>query len=284
MNIPRYWAKSTQSVTSPDGRRLALACWQWSDVSTDHAQQQAAARVGDVARRVLAGEQLNRYSYGERPLREEISQVVTNRAGAEIGVVTRNVYGALVLNAARAMFIDIDFADGGGQRSGGSSLRRLFGGATASPEQEHLQHLQTWWEQHRDLSIRVYRTYAGLRCLVVNQLFDPSQADAVEMLRALKSDPLYVRLCKAQGCFRARLTPKPWRCDVDRPPARYPWSDAASETRYRQWEQRYDRVAAQYATCRLLKQLGTDQPHPDVAPILDLHDRLACSERNLNLA
>ena len=72
MKIPKYWAKSTQSVTAPDGRRYALASWQWSDTSPDHAQQQAAAKVGELARKVLAQERLNRYSYGERPLREEI--------------------------------------------------------------------------------------------------------------------------------------------------------------------------------------------------------------------
>ena len=284
MKIPKYWAKSVQSVTSPDGRRFALACWQWSDIGTDHAQQQAAARISELVRKVLAREQLNRYSYGERTLREEISQVLTNRAGKEIAIVTRNAYGALILNAASAMFIDIDFADTHGKASGVAPLRRMLGIMPSNPEQEHLQRLQTWWEQHRDLGLRVYRTYAGLRCLVTSHVFDPSLPDTFDILSALKSDPLYVRLCRAQGCFRARLTPKPWRCGMDKPPSRYPWSDSTSETHYRQWEQRYDGAIAQYTTCRLIRQFGTDQRHPDVEPILDLHDRLSCSEYNRQLA
>jgi len=284
MKIPKYWAKSIQSATSPDGRRLALACWQGSDTSADHARQQAAARIGEMVRKAQAGEQLNRYSYGERPLREEIAQVLTNRAGREIAVITRNVYGALVLNAANAMFIDIDFADGEGTGTGLAPVRRMLGIPSAQPEQEHLQRVQTWWEQRRDLGLRVYRTCAGLRCLITSHVFEPGSPETIDIFGALKSDPLYVRLCKAQGCFRARLTPKPWRCNMDQPPSRYPWSDPAAEARYRQWEQRYTRAVAHYTTCRLIKQLGPEQRHPDVEPILDAHDRLACSEQQQNLA
>ena len=263
MKIPKYWAKSTQSVTAPDGRRYALASWQWSDTSPDHAQQQAAAKVGELARKVLAQERLNRYSYGERPLREEIAQVVTTRAGKEVAVVTRNLYGALILNAANAMFVDIDFA---------------------GPEQDHVSGVRAWWEQHRDLGLRVYRTFAGLRCLVTSHVFDPGQPNVTQILTALKSDPLYVRLCRAQGCFRARLTPKPWRCGMDTPPSRYPWNDAASEIRYRQWQQRYEGAIARYAACRLIQQFGTDQRHPDVEPVVEFHDRLARTESGLQLA
>ena len=49
-----------------------------------------------------SGQQLDRYSYGDRPVREEIVQTLSRDA-----VVTRNAYGALVLNAARAMGIEV---------------------------------------------------------------------------------------------------------------------------------------------------------------------------------
>jgi hypothetical protein len=32
------------------------------------------------------------------------------------------------------------------------------------------------------------------------------------LMRFLRADPDYVRLCAVQECYRARLTPKPWRC------------------------------------------------------------------------
>jgi hypothetical protein len=104
------------------------------------------------------------------------------------------------------------------------------------------------------------------------------------MLRAFESDPLYVRLCQAQACFRARLTPKPWRCGMNTPPSRYPWENYDAEFRYREWEQRYERASAQYSVCKLVKQLGPQEIHPDVAPILALHDRLTGVEDERRLA
>jgi hypothetical protein len=32
-------------------------------------------------------------------------------------------------------------------------------------------------------------------------------------MRFLRSDPNYMELCGVQKCYRARLTPKPWRDD-----------------------------------------------------------------------
>ena len=75
-------------------------------------------------------------------------------------------------------------------------------------------------------------------------------------------------------CFRARLTPKPWRCGLTPPPNRYPWEDAGAEARYRDWEQHYEQGIARYAVCKLITQLGPAETHPDVEPVLALHDEM----------
>ena len=41
MKIPKYWAKSIQSVQQPDGRSYRLIIWQWSDASLGEAQRKA---------------------------------------------------------------------------------------------------------------------------------------------------------------------------------------------------------------------------------------------------
>jgi quercetin 2,3-dioxygenase len=135
-----------------------------------------------------------------------------------------------------------------------------------------------------ELSLRVYRTFAGMRCLVTNQVFEPGRPDAAAILQALGSDPLYVRLCQAQECFRARLTPKPWRCGVAQPPSRFPFDNLSVELRYRHWELQYGAVCASYAACRFVKQFGRDEVHPDVGPVLTLHDQTAGVDQNLRLA
>ncbi len=284
MKIPKYWAKGEQPVQSPDGRNWHLVCWQWSDDSIGEAQQRAGSRIAEVAQNLQLRPFLDRYSYGDRPLREEIIQSVTDSAGREVGVVTRNAYGALVLNAANAMFIDIDFPDGQDPSAGGG-VRRLFGAAkTPSLEERYTQQVVDWAAQRPELSLRIYRTFGGLRCLVTSQVFDPTQSESSAILGSLNSDPLYVRLCQVQECYRARLTAKPWRCGAGLPPSRYPWDNAAAEMRYRQWQRGYEGMAGTHAACRLIRQVGTGEVHPDIAPVLALHDQIACGAPNRALA
>jgi hypothetical protein len=284
MKIPKYWAKSIQSVQQPGGRSYLLVIWQWSDVSVSEAQQKADDRIRELAQRVGFGETLNRYGYDERPLREEIVQGVDNDRGSEVAIVTRNLYGALVLNAANAMFIDIDFADKGTAGSAGGGFSWGFGKRAPSQEDQHVERITSWANSHPDVGLRVYRTAAGLRCLITNQTFEPTRSHALDVLRAFESDQLYVRLCKAQDCFRARLTPKPWRCNMTPPPWRYPWANADAEINYRVWERHYEQVSRSYAVCQLVKQLGPHEVHPDVAPVLTLHDHLTGVEVDRPLA
>ena len=284
MKIPKYWASRAQVVTQDDGTDLRLASWQWSDVSIEEAQQRADLRLASLALKVAAGEELNRYGYGERLLREEITQGISSSAGSEIAVVTRNLYGALVLNTLNAMFIDIDFPEKSLGTSPAGALQRMLGRQTPNIQEQYVQRIETWASRRPELGMRIYRTYGGLRCLVTNQLFDPGRPDSTDILQSLNSDPLYMRLCKAQECFRARLTPKPWRCEVDNPPSRYPWTNSGSEAIYRQWQHKYERASAQHAVCKFIKQIGPNVIHPDVAPILTLHDSATGATRELPLA
>ena len=198
MKIPKYWASRVRVVPQTAGPGLRLASWQWSDLSIDEAQQRADARLAVLVAKVTAGEELNRYGYGERPLREEITQPVSSRAGSEIAVVTRNLYGALVLNAQNAMFIDIDFPEKSAGASVAGALQRVLGRQTPNVQELSVQRIETWANGRPDLGMRIYRTYGGLRCLVTNQLFHPGLPESTDILQSLNSDPLYMRLCKAQ--------------------------------------------------------------------------------------
>lgn len=283
MNIPRYWARRTQAITTADGRSLRVNCWGWSDADLAEAQTRAEARSQALATRLRFGQPLDRYGYGDRPLREEIIDAVRDRSGREAALITRNQYGAQVLNAARAMFIDIDLPEQALRAGTPGALQRLFGAKPVDPLAPYLERLGDWARRNPFLGLRVYRTAAGLRGLITNEVFDPTGREAVDILQQMNSDPLYVRLCQAQGCFRARLTPKPWRVDLDGPPARFPWDDVGSETRYREWERRYAHVSAGFAVCRPIAQFGPRDLHPDLADVVAYHDRLtlAGGERTL---
>ncbi len=283
MNIPRYWARATETVQDESGKTATFSCWQWSDVSVIDARQKASARAETLAWKLVNNQKLERYGYGVRPMREEICQGITNRKRHELGIVTRNAYGALILNAANVMFIDIDFAPekGGGLRS---IIPRLLGKVPVSQTERHLQDIEQWAANHPQVGMRIYRTFAGLRCLITNEVFDPTQEGSLDIMRALQCDPLYVKLCQSQECFRARLTPKPWRCGVSNPPVRYPWPNKADELEYRQWQDWYTQAASAFAVCWLVKNLGSSRVHPDVKPIMAFHDKIACSGPDLKLA
>ncbi len=286
MNIPKYWAKREASIEDVNGKEFSFSCWQWSNSSASEAFQRADTRLNELAQKAAMGARLNRYSYGDRAMREETTQSITNSDLREVAVVTRNAYGALVLNTANAMFIDIDFPEKKeAAPSVGGGLLRLFGGKpktpppaapTLSPEDIGVQAVTAWAAQNPRVGLRVYRTFGGLRCLITNALCDPTASDTLSVLQSLNSDPLYIRLCRQQQCFRARLTPKHWRCGVRPPPSRWPWSNPKEEARYRQWQRGYEATSAGFATCRLVKVIGPGEIHPDIAPILALHDQLAC--------
>jgi hypothetical protein len=248
MHFPKFWAK---------GQSDGAHCWRWSETSAADAQAQADARAKELAEILASGVRLDRYSYGNRPLREEI---VETHAGIAI---TRNLYGALILNTERVMFIDIDCGeDASGERRGRDQVAR-------------------WSTTHPDLGLRVYRTAAGLRVLVTNQTFDPEASESAALLAEVGSDPLYVKLCRAQASFRARLTPKPWRVGMRPPRLRWPFEDADVAARYAQWVAGYDQASAARSVCKLVETLGPAEVAPDVAPVLALHDQRAVGERPL---
>jgi hypothetical protein len=253
-----------------------VGCWKWSDASVEEARRLADARALELGRMMAEGRPLNHYMYGEQPLREEAIRIVQ----PEMAVITRNLYGALVLNAARAMFIDVDF----GEAKGPGFMGRLFGKSSYSSEEVALGRVLEWSSRHRDLGLRVYRTCAGLRCLVTNCPFDPASATALDLLREIGSDPLYVRLCQAQGCFRARLTPKPWRCGGYMPPGRFPRTNQQEQARFQEWLTDYERRSAGYGVCRFAEHLGPTDIHPELQWILKAHDEVACGSPGGTLA
>ena len=274
MKIPKYWAKRVEVAKQPFGRAYKLVSWKWSDESIQHAQAQADARLAELVELVSSGVSLESYGYGERPLREEITQSIRDTAGRENAVVTRNRYGALVLNTANALFIDIDLDQNSASASPLGQVRRMLG-KRASPADAALERIGAWSSRRPELGLRVYRTAAGLRGLITNERFSPAQNESLDILRELQSDPLYIRLCRAQDCFRARLTPKPWRCQMKMPPVQYPFDNVKQEIRFTEWAQRYDRASSAYAVCAFVKHFGPTQVHPDIQAILNLHDRMS---------
>jgi hypothetical protein len=86
-----------------------VAVWGWGrDEAT--AKREAVKRLERLIERLRRGEPFpDAYAYGSRPLREEIVQVLDGESEDQPhAVLTRNRYGATVLNTTRLLFLDID--------------------------------------------------------------------------------------------------------------------------------------------------------------------------------
>ena len=273
MKFYRHWARATATVETPK-RNLEITCFGGSPTSLDDAKREAAAvaaRVGDAIR---AGKTRGDYPYARGPLREEVLEEVVEQ-DRTLAVVTRNAYGSMVLNAAGALFADIDYP--AQQFSLWKWIRGVLGGSKEDKDAPILERVHDYAEQNSGVGLRLYRTANGYRCLATHRLFDPSSAEAQDLLEALGSDPLYIRLCRGQESFRARLTPKFWRCGGDRPPARYPWAGTEQERQYRQWQTDYEGTIRGFSTCALIGSFGSPLMHGEVRRVIDLHDRIACN-------
>ena len=93
-----------------------------------------------------------------------------------------------------------------------------------------------------------------------------------------------MRLCKVQECFRARLTPKPWRCSHYVNRTAWPRDGATQQQRFDKWLATYMARQSQYATCRYLSTLGSNAVHADVATIIEVHDKITRCNEPLELA
>ncbi len=270
MKIPKYWASETQHIKDSHGHPLLLKCWRWSDDSLAAAQAAAHERINTVAQTLHSVDDLERYGYGDRqPLREEIIKTITDET-----IITRNAYGSLVLNTARVMFIDID-------------LKEAKAGLFGQPPDvvgEARARIEKWVNRNPGWGMRVYRTKAGLRCIATHDLFDPEDSRTQTILKELESDPLYVTLCRAQKCFRARLTPKHWRCDIHKRPPHYPYENAKGEERHQRWVRFYEETIRNYAVCELVAEFGDRSRHPEVESVIAVHDDYALRAGKLALA
>ena len=75
-------------------------------------------------------------------------------------------------------------------------------------------------------------------------------------MRDFGADRLYYTLCVKQNCFRARLTPKPFRIDHETPKIIFPNRETKEEIAHSNWVAEYEDKSENFATCKLVKTYG----------------------------
>jgi hypothetical protein len=157
----------------------------------------------------------------------------------------------------------------------------------AGPSHRTRQRILAFLAAHPTWNLRVYSTPCGMRLLATHQLFEPSDREVKQLFDAVRADPVYVRMCVDQRCFRARLTAKPWRIGIHqhmRPrPGVWPVDPARVGLR-EQWVAHYEERAQGYAACRFVESLGSGVVHSELVQVIQLHDDQSRALSSLPLA
>ena len=281
MNIPRFWTKASADARTADGRDIPVSIWGWGSDAAGAARE-ASSRLARMLERIGRGDPLPKhYAYGNRPLKEEILDTFEADLSDEpVAMVSRNGYGAVVLNTTRLLFLDIDVQEA----PAGRRLLRTLGIGSDEPHVPALQKVRDALRPYQRATFRVYRTASGLRLIAIDREFDPDSPETRDLMDMTGTDPSFIRLCAVQHSFRARLTPKPWRCGVGPPPGEHPRQEEAMRQRFAAWLSEYDRKSLSFATCRYLETIGVGRPAPFAGKLLELHDRMTRSAEALPLA
>lgn len=291
MRIPQYWSRAETVISADDGAELLVCSWGWSDESEQDAAERAEAALPDAVdrtRRAVSGDHQGDY-YLVAPPREEVVARVPQDAETPDAVITRNSYGSAVLNTQSLMFVDIDLPPAPTRPRKPPALLAwflgLFGIRFPDPSErpDDLAHIRAWASEHPEYGLRIYRTAAGFRVAIVNRDIDPRSDEARRILAELGSDALYRRLCETQNCFRARLSPKPYRIGAFNAPGKHPRTEDYMQTEFERWLGNYDRKSEKYAVCELIEAVGPAASDTQ-ATLLALHDRLSRAESGLPLA
>jgi hypothetical protein len=324
MIVPQFWAEG-RAHARRGGRSFTVRRFGWSDASPADAQANADARAAEALERVLAGENLRRrerkvpYNGAAGvPIREEI----VDRHGDT--VITRNSYGARCLNSPNVLFADVDFRQTAPEPVGcflfvilagltawagwraswvlgvilgvvalalsrgiSDLIYRAVQKRTGGAEAAARARVERFAADHPDWAMRLYRTPAGLRLLVTHQPFDPNDPAVRSFFNAVGADRMYVRMCLNQQCFRARVSPKPWRIGIDQHIRPRPgvWPVRPERVPERQaWVEAYEAAAARFAACEFVEAVGGGVVHPEVARVVRLHDDLSRATSGLPIA
>lgn len=154
-------------------------------------------------------------------------------------------------------------------------------------EQNAIASVRAYIDRNPGWNARVYRTPAGLRVMVTHRPFLPNEPEVKQFFEELKVDPVYQLMCFRQNCFRARVSPKPWRIGIKhhiRPrPGVWPITPEQQPQR-NIWVQNYESASVGFAACQFIESIGNGFVAQEILPVVSWHDELCKAESGLPLA
>lgn len=279
MKIYQYWCEKiiTETVNGEEKKRRFRAGANESPEAAERAVKEKIGKYHAVLRAWADGqtvpEKKQEPEYAA-PICEEWCDWLD-----EHNIVTRNRYGALVLNSEELLFLDVDKVP----YTFKERVRKLFGLKVQRDRDRLLMRLESYLHlpEFQGMGIRVYMTQKGFRVLLslpgLETLQSPRMTD---LFRQFYTDPLYADLCRKQQCFRARLTPKPARIGMRTMlKFRFPYAPEDKEA-ITAYLDEYQQKSGEYAVCKLIAQLGKRFN----SPAIEYHDSMTKCGSRLPLA
>lgn len=256
MKIFKYWVTEKQTIPI-DGLEQTITCYGGSNISVEDARRKAQEKAEKIRRKIKGEKHL--FDEYEVEIREEILQKIDDHSA-----ITRNRYGAQVLNAEHLLILDIDKPK--------SSFGDLFKKKDLAQDKlkifEMVRKLAAT-PKYQEYGFRLYETYQGARVIVLGKDFDARDHETGRMMSEFHCDRLYMTLCQKQRCFRARLTPKPHRMKMRRYKVQFP--RAGEDPEFQQWLADYERESRSYNVCKFVEQMGMRH---SVSDVVLLHDEI----------
>ena len=256
MKIFNHWTTEKERILI-EGVEQEITCYGGSNTSMEEARLRAKEKAEKIRRKIKGEKHL--FDEYEAEIREEILQIIDDRSA-----ITRNRYGAQILNTENLLVLDIDKPESSGGLGG--LFRKKD---TRTPKEQIFDTVRQLaaTPKYQNYGFRMYETYQGARVIVSGRDFDPRAVETKRIMDEFQCDPLYARLCVKQGCYRARLSPKPYRMKMKAYKVRFPREAIDSE--FEQWLANYERESRGFNVCRFVEQVGVRHPLSD---IVHLHD------------
>lgn len=269
MKIPPHWVLEKRRGSDGSTWKLRGISYYSMGEARERLEERFRIRSEFAARREVSAEAVEEHRARLRSLDElkvdEYSTLLLEPVVEQVdseNVITRNRYGVQVLNSTTLCFVDVDDFP----LTLGDTLRGFFGRKT-TPEEKLLGALRNLCADDESLGARLYRTHHGWRVMLEGRGLAPDSARMHEVCRILHADPLYESLCIRQQCWRARLSPKPYRVGVPGYPRPLD-SESVATPQVQDWLQRYEAASRGKAVCRLVEVVGNKMQ----SAIIELHD------------
>lgn len=254
MRIFKYWKKhSERQYVDALGVEVPISCWGGSNESIELAEQEARKKISQVVSKLNGKKNL------EKDYTAEIKEEIIHQIDSS-NIVTRNRYGALVLNSANIAFIDIDQP-----KSSFFDFFKFFSSTDKKSKMtEQAIEVARSFEKY---TFRIYATKGGLRVMVVHPQLKANDLQVKELFDAFNCDPLYASLCRKQDCFRARLTPKPRYIKQKQKRFRFPETKSDD---HQAWLESYTEKSQKFSTCHFIREIGA---RVSEHPAIEYHDK-----------